>query len=80
MKTKRKKTPTNSPAAQTGLACPNCKFQIKFTIADLLTQRNVSCPECDLSLDMQVPSEMKKHLQEISLAEKMVRDAKNFSR
>lgn len=69
-------------AQHSGLECPNqaCKFPIKFTMMDLVTKKNVTCPSCQLTLEMEVPVEMKKHLQEISLAEQMVRESSHFSR
>ncbi len=73
------KTETNN--AQDGLNCPNCnQFRIRFTIHDLLTKNTVCCPGCNTQLEMTVPQEMKKHLQEISLAERMVKEARHFSR
>ncbi|WP_162555594.1 hypothetical protein [Reichenbachiella versicolor] len=64
----------------TGLECPKCSFKIKFTMETLLAQQTVICPNCQLKLDMNVPSEMKGHLQEIVLAEKMIKDVQKFSK
>lgn len=66
--------------SDTGLNCPVCNFKIKFTVSDLLLKRDITCPSCELKLDMNVPVEMKKHLQEITIAEKMVKESGNFSR
>jgi len=63
-----------------GLECPTCRFKIKFTMMDLVMKKNISCPSCQLSLNMDVPVDMKQHLQEISLAEQMVRESSSFSR
>lgn len=65
-----------------GLDCPNpdCDFKIKFTMQDLLARKEITCPACELKLEMNVPVEMKKHLQEITLAEKMVKESSSFSR
>lgn len=63
----------------TGLKCPSCDFTIKFTIDMLLHDQGVSCPGCGLKMSMKVPVDMKQHLQEISLAEKMIEKTKNFS-
>lgn len=76
------KTTQQNSSQHSGLECPNqaCKFPIKFTMIDLVTKQNITCPSCQLSLEMEVPVEMKKHLQEISLAEQMVRESSQFSR
>lgn len=63
-----------------GLDCPACKFKIKFTMMDLVMKKDVICPSCHLNLNMDVPTDMKQHLQEISLAEQMVRESSTFSR
>ena len=63
-----------------GLNCPSCKFPIKFTYEMLLHDSKISCPNCGLKMDMQVPTEMKQHIQEIHLAEKLVEKAKNFKK
>ncbi len=63
-----------------GLCCPSCTFVIKFSMETLLTQNLIVCPSCGISMEMSVPAELKKHLQEIVLAEKMVHDAQRFSK
>lgn len=63
-----------------GVECPECHFVIRFTMEDLLMKKNVACAHCGMVMEMEVPKEIKKHLQEITLAEKMVRNAQNFSR
>ncbi|BDD06128.1 hypothetical protein [Aureibacter tunicatorum] len=63
-----------------GLKCPQCDFNIKFTMESLLQLRAIECPSCGLTMDMNVPKGMKEHIQEIVLAEKMVHEAKNFQR
>ncbi|WP_314057734.1 hypothetical protein [Empedobacter brevis] len=67
---------------QPGLICPapECNFKMKFTMKDLLMKKEIVCPSCGLTLEMNVPVEMKKHLQEISLAEEMVKESSSFSR
>lgn len=70
------KTDNNTP----GLHCPACQFKIKFTMDALLYNKGVSCPSCGLELGIQVPATLKKHIQEIVLAEQMVEQAKKFSR
>jgi hypothetical protein len=47
---------------------------------DLVMKKNITCPSCHLALNMDVPVDMKQHLQEISLAEQMVRESSTFSR
>lgn len=64
----------------TGLNCPKCNFQIKFTMQSLLSQSKISCPSCKLEMEMNVPKQMKEHLQEIVLAERMVKEVQNFSK
>lgn len=54
-----------------GLDCPVCKFKIKFTMMDIIMKKEIVCPSCHLVLSMDAPTNMKEHLQEISLAEKM---------
>ncbi len=63
-----------------GLECPACRFKIKFTMMDLVMKKNILCPACHLTMDMDVPVDMKRHLQEISLAEQMVRESSTFSK
>ncbi|BDD12894.1 hypothetical protein FUAX_53260 (plasmid) [Fulvitalea axinellae] len=46
----------------------------------LLSQEKVTCPSCNLIMDMHVPDQMKKHLQEINIAEEMVKKSKRFSK
>lgn len=70
----------STSSATQGLNCPKCKFTIKFTMDMLLHNKAICCPSCGLRMDMQVPTEMKVHLQEISMAEKMVQKAKTFRR
>lgn len=70
----------SKPTNHTGLNCPKCQFTIKFSIDHLLSRQDVICPSCGLIMQMNVPREIKMHLQEISLAEKMVRDAQTFSK
>jgi len=41
---------------------------------DLLMKKEIICPACNLSLEMNVPVVMKKQLEEIVLAEKISRD------
>lgn len=62
----------------TGLPCPKCNFKIKFTMQSLLISEVVTCPSCKLELQMNVPDQMKSHLQEIVLAEQMIKKAQNF--
>lgn len=61
---------------QTGLICPapGCGFKIKFTMQDFLMKKEIVYPACNPSLEMNVPVAIKKHLQEIVLAEKISRD------
>jgi len=63
-----------------GLPCPKCGFKIKFKIETLLHHNGIICPSCQLSLNMSVPTPLKVHLQEIAMAERMVRDAQTFSK
>lgn len=63
-----------------GFECPACRSMIKFTIADLLNKKSITCPGCMLTMDMNVPPQMAEHLNAISEAEKSVEDPKNFSR
>lgn len=49
----------------TVLQCPNCLEIIKFSIEDLLFKNEIICPSCSLKMEMNVPTEMKKHLREI---------------
>lgn len=63
-----------------GLECPTCRFKIKFTMIDLVMKKNITCPSCQSALNMDVPADMKQHLQEIILAEQMVRESNTFSR
>lgn len=63
-----------------GLNCPGCKFAIKFTMDMLLYNNEIRCPACGLQMNMEVPTELKTHLQEIHLAEQMVQKSKNFKR
>lgn len=58
---------------QNSLECPACRFNIKFTIEELVTKKNIICPSCNLTLDLDVPREMKKDPVEILLVEKMKR-------
>jgi hypothetical protein len=46
----------------------------------LLHNSGICCPACGLKMDMQVPTEMKTHLQEIVIAERMVKKTKHFKR
>ena len=63
-----------------GLACPSCAGNIKFTFEDLLLKNKITCPFCRLQMDMNVPSSIKHHLQEIKIAEQQVQAAKTFSK
>lgn len=60
-----------------GLICPapECGFRIKFTMQDLITKKEVVCPSCGLTLEMNIPTEMKKHLEEIRLAEAVIKNS-----
>ncbi|MBL7707104.1 MAG: hypothetical protein JNM21_16285 [Taibaiella sp.] len=60
-----------------GLICPTpgCGFKIKFTMQDLVTKEKVVCPSCNLTLDMTIPTEMKKHLEEIRLTEGVIKNS-----
>ena len=71
---------SNTQNNSRGLQCPKCAFTIKFTMESLLHSDTVKCPSCGLSMEMHVPREMKVHLQEIHLAEKMIEQAKTFKR
>ncbi len=64
----------------TGLQCPNCTGTIKLSFEDLLFKNKITCPFCALQMEMTVPTNMKHHLQEIMMAEKMVSKTKTFNR
>ncbi len=61
-----------------GLECPVCRFKIKFTMKDLLMKKNIVCPSCNLTMNMDVPEDTKRHLQEISLAEQFTGKSQSF--
>lgn len=64
---------------QNGMHCPRCQFKIKFQINDLLLKNQINCPGCHLQMDMDVPGEIKVHLQEIQLAQDMVENARKMN-
>ncbi|HAA16678.1 MAG TPA: hypothetical protein DCE41_35205 [Cytophagales bacterium] len=73
------KTQTEPPK---GLKCPNerCGTLIKFSYLTLLAHSEITCPNCGLQLKVQVPAEVKEHLQELVHAEELVEKARTFKR
>lgn len=69
----------NQDNQESGMNCPRCSFKIKFQIQDLLAKNSINCPGCLLKMDMDIPNEIKSHLQEIQLAQDMVAKARNVN-
>lgn len=69
----------NTTNEDRGLHCPQCNFKIKFAIQELLISNKITCPGCSLEMGMEVPGELKIHLQEIQRAQDMVAQAKKTS-
>ena len=46
---------------------------------ELLQQKSIVCLSCNLTLEMDAPTDMKKHLEEIRLAEEMVKNSDKFA-
>ncbi|MCR4031013.1 MULTISPECIES: hypothetical protein [Flavobacterium] len=65
---------------KSGLECPVCRFKIKFNMMDLLMKKSIVCPSCNLTMNMDVPEDMKRHLQEISLAEQFTGKSQSFDK
>ncbi len=66
----------NQNEQENGMHCPRCNFKIRFNINDLLLKNKIDCPGCHLEMEMEVPGEIKLHLQEIQLAQDMVSSAR----
>lgn len=63
-----------------GMPCPQCDFSIKFSIHELLMNSTIQCPGCHLNLEMQVPGEIKSHLQDIDRAQTMLDSTRHMKR
>jgi len=48
-----------------GLHCPQCNFKIKFSLEELLMSGRITCPNCHLQMDMNVPTELKTHFLQV---------------
>jgi len=60
-----------------GLHCPQCNFKIKFSLEELLMSGRITCPNCHLQMDMNVPTELKTHFQEMQRVQDTVIQARD---
>lgn len=57
-----------------GLKCPACGFNIKFTMQDLLMKKEIVCPSCHLSLTIDRPIDTAKQPQAVTIQKRESKD------